>query len=182
MGARLKPPRYSASPRELRASGSASPWPSTGASRPAEASTWPPSQRSRRKGPVTWARSAGLAPRPRPGPMTWAFVLERVTGIGPALSAWELYGAAWRSPADWLTCRSANILTVRYRDCPRCPLLLQKRGRLQTSGVNPVTCADVRAAAVWARIGHDRLGLGAARVLTASTMAAVLAAVEAERE
>ena len=36
-----------------------------------------------------------------------------------ALSAWELYGAARLPPADWLTCGSADILTVRYRDSPR---------------------------------------------------------------
>jgi hypothetical protein len=27
--------------------------------------------------------------------LTWAFVLERVTGIEPALSAWETIGALW---------------------------------------------------------------------------------------
>ena len=51
-------------------------------------------------------------------------VLERrVAGIKGALSAWELYGAAAPSPADWLTCGSADSLTVRDRDCPRWLLL-----------------------------------------------------------
>jgi len=51
--------------------------------------------------------------------LTWCFAVERVTGIEPALSAWELYGAAARLPADWLTCGSAALQTVRDRDCPR---------------------------------------------------------------
>jgi hypothetical protein len=42
-----------------------------------------------------------------------------VTGIEPALSAWEVCGAASRLPADWLTCGSADTLPVRDRDCPR---------------------------------------------------------------
>jgi hypothetical protein len=29
--------------------------------------------------------------------LTWAFVVERVTGIEPALSAWEATGALWRA-------------------------------------------------------------------------------------
>jgi hypothetical protein len=61
--------------------------------------------------------------RPGSEPLTCAFRLERVTGIEPALSAWELYGAAEPSPADWLTCGSADTLTVRDRDCPRWFLL-----------------------------------------------------------
>ena len=35
------------------------------------------------------------------------------------LSAWEVRGAVAPSPADWLTCGSADTLTVRDRDCPR---------------------------------------------------------------
>src|SRR5262245_17273214 len=35
--------------------------------------------------PVSPRRS----PRPRIRPLTWGFVVERVTGIEPALSAWE---------------------------------------------------------------------------------------------
>jgi hypothetical protein len=39
--------------------------------------------------------------------LIWAFALERVTGIEPALSAWELYGAACVSPGDSATCRGS---------------------------------------------------------------------------
>jgi hypothetical protein len=43
------------------------------------------------------AREAGIGPdpfKPRRGTvvLTWAFALERVTGIEPALSAWEAGG------------------------------------------------------------------------------------------
>jgi hypothetical protein len=55
--------------------------------------------------------------------LTLGFALERLTGIEPALSAWKLSGAAALSPADWLTCGSADTLTVRNRDCPRRLLL-----------------------------------------------------------
>ena len=44
--------------------------------------------------------------------------LEWVTGIEPALSAWEVCGAAERPPAEWLTCGSTVPLTVRDRGCP----------------------------------------------------------------
>ena len=43
----------------------------------------------------------------------------RVTGIEPALSAWEVSGAARPPPACWLTCGCADGLSVRDRDCPR---------------------------------------------------------------
>ena len=39
------------------------------------------------------------------------------TGLA-RLSAWELYGAAWRPPADRLTCWSTPPLSLRDRDCP----------------------------------------------------------------
>jgi hypothetical protein len=39
--------------------------------------------------------------------------------VEPALSAWEVCGAAPPSPADLLTCGSADALSVRDRDCPR---------------------------------------------------------------
>ena len=51
--------------------------------------------------------------------LTWDFAAERVTGIEPALSAWEVGGAARPPPADWLTCGCADTLTVRDRDYPR---------------------------------------------------------------
>ena len=52
--------------------------------------------------------------------LTWAFVVERVTGIEPALSAWEVCGAAARLPARiGLTCGSTVLLSVRDRGCPR---------------------------------------------------------------
>jgi hypothetical protein len=41
------------------------------------------------------------------------FSVERVTRIELALSAWELYGAAWPPPADKLTCWSTPL-------CPLC--------------------------------------------------------------
>ena len=37
---------------------------------------------------AAWPGRKGLA-------LTWAFALERVTGIEPALSAWEAAGALW---------------------------------------------------------------------------------------
>ena len=51
--------------------------------------------------------------------LTWAFVVERVTGIEPALSAWEVCGAAARLPADRLTCGSTVLLSVSDRGFPR---------------------------------------------------------------
>jgi hypothetical protein len=44
---------------------------------------------------------------------TWKFSVERVTRIELALSALELYGAAWPPPADKLTCWSTPL-------CPLC--------------------------------------------------------------
>jgi hypothetical protein len=51
--------------------------------------------------------------------LTCGFALERVTGIEPALSAWELYGAASPPAADWPTCGCAEVLSVSDPDCPR---------------------------------------------------------------
>ena len=59
-----------------------------------------------------------MRPDLRRDPLTCAYIVERVTGIEPALSAWELYGAAWPPPADRLTCSSTSPLTLRDRDCP----------------------------------------------------------------
>ena len=50
-------------------------------------------------------------------------LLTMVNGPLMAWRSWELYGAAVPSPADWLTCGSADKLTVRDRDCPRWFLL-----------------------------------------------------------
>ena len=50
---------------------------------------------------------------------TWAFALERVTGIEPALSAWEACGAARQRPGNSATCGDLGGLTVGDRDCPQ---------------------------------------------------------------
>src|SRR5215470_9998065 len=52
-------------------------------------------------------------------PLTWDFTLERVTGIEPALSAWEVCGAVRLSPADSVTCGDLDGLSVSDRDYPR---------------------------------------------------------------
>jgi hypothetical protein len=44
--------------------------------------------------------------------------MERVTGIEPALSAWEVCGAADPPPGNSLNSVFADALTVRNRDCP----------------------------------------------------------------
>jgi len=51
--------------------------------------------------------------------LTWGFVVERVTGIEPALSAWEVCGAADLSPADSMTCGPLGVLPAGDRDYPR---------------------------------------------------------------
>ena len=51
-------------------------------------------------------------------PLTWDFTLERVTGIEPALSAWEVCGAARVLPADSVTCGDHDGLSVSDRDYP----------------------------------------------------------------
>ena len=51
------------------------------------------------------------------------FTLERVTGIEPALSAWELYGAARLRSGDSVTCGDIAGMTVSDRDCPQVHLL-----------------------------------------------------------
>jgi hypothetical protein len=60
---------------------------------------------------MEWAVSGLLglmAPRNDQGPgqenlLTWAFAMERVTGIEPALSAWEVSSTYRRSPAMSMT-------------------------------------------------------------------------------
>jgi hypothetical protein len=70
------------------------------------------------------ARKAGtLVNQQGPGSrtfiLTWAFALERVTGIEPALSAWEACGAARQRPGNSATCGDLGGLTVGDRDCPQ---------------------------------------------------------------
>ena len=48
--------------------------------------------------------------------LTCALSMKRVTGIEPALSAWELYGAARLQPGDSATCGDIGGLTVSDRD------------------------------------------------------------------
>jgi len=50
----------------------------------------------------------------------------RGLGSEVGLSAWELCGAARLPPASWLTCRSAETLSVRNHDCS-CWLLRSAR-------------------------------------------------------
>jgi hypothetical protein len=51
----------------------------------------------------------------REGPLTWAFVVERVTGIEPALSAWEsvrfglLWGLTCGAGCPWVTVRDPSL-------------------------------------------------------------------------
>jgi len=40
-------------------------------------------------------RTSGLDTRDQREPLTWYFVVERVTGIEPALSAWEAGDVPW---------------------------------------------------------------------------------------
>ena len=49
--------------------------------------------------------------------------VERVTGIEPALSAWEVCGAAALPPADSVTCGDLDGLSLSDRDYPRALLL-----------------------------------------------------------
>jgi len=54
--------------------------------------------------------------------LIWGFLaewVERVTGIEPALSAWEVCGAADLSPADSMTCGPLGVLPAGDRDYPR---------------------------------------------------------------
>ena len=58
---------------------------------------------------MTWERSQVQAER---------VTVERVTGIEPALSAWEVCGAARPPPADSVTCRDLDSLSASDRDYP----------------------------------------------------------------
>src|SRR5690348_14246247 len=56
----------------------------------------------------------------------WGFLaewVERVTGIEPALSAWEVCGAVALPPADFVTCGDLGGLSLSYRGYPRALLL-----------------------------------------------------------
>jgi hypothetical protein len=60
----------------------------------------------------------GPGARDKREPLTWGFTLERVTGIEPALSAWEVCGAPRVLPADSVTCGDLGGLSVSDRDYP----------------------------------------------------------------
>jgi len=51
-------------------------------------------------------------------PVTWAFVVGDGAGIEPALTAWEVGGAADPLPADSLTCGLPSALPAGDRDYP----------------------------------------------------------------
>src|SRR5215831_16737174 len=63
-------------------------------------------------------------PRPEIHPLAWAFTLERVTGIEPALSAWEsdrsgpLTGLTWTSDAPLVTAMNPVIPGLMARQWP----------------------------------------------------------------
>ena len=48
--------------------------------------------------------SRAVRPGRNTAPLTWVFAMERVTGIEPALSAWEVCDVVRLPPADSLTC------------------------------------------------------------------------------
>src|SRR5215471_15041956 len=52
-------------------------------------------------------------------PAELGFHVERVTGIEPALSAWEVCGAIRLSPADSVTCGELDGHSLSDRDYPR---------------------------------------------------------------
>jgi hypothetical protein len=83
---------------------------------------WPRAAESRgddqegRCGGHSWLMDRRAADGPRlvrpslgKGALSWGFAVERVTGIEPALSAWELYGAAGRPLAVFVTWRILMI-------------------------------------------------------------------------
>jgi len=61
------------------------------------------------------------------------FQKERVTGIEPALSAWEVCGAVALPPADSVTCGDLGGLSVSDRDYPQV-LLLSARSTAGPAG------------------------------------------------
>jgi hypothetical protein len=76
--------------------------------------------------------------------------MARATGIEPAPSAWEVCGATRLPPADPVTCRNLDKLTVSDRDCPQWLLSsgTQRAGsRLVRSGYRPAPFAAVAARA-----------------------------------
>src|SRR5262245_19693158 len=79
-------------------------------------------RRKRNSGPLNgpWRSTRGRRARePRQAcPLTWAFASERVTGIEPALSAWEVCGAACLPPGDSATCEDFDYLTASDREYP----------------------------------------------------------------
>jgi hypothetical protein len=61
---------------------------------------------------------AGLDARDRREPLTWHFVVERVTGIEPALSAWEVSSAIRGLRAETLICGSSDRVATSDRESP----------------------------------------------------------------
>jgi Phage integrase family len=67
----------------------------------------------------TGLRRAGERKAPtRLSAVSCGFVMERVTGIEPALSAWEVCGAARVLPAESVTCGDLDGLSASDRDYP----------------------------------------------------------------
>jgi hypothetical protein len=62
------------------------------------------------------------------------YCLERVTGIEPALSAWEVCGAARLPPADSVTCGDLDSLTVSDHDYPQVLLSQARSGHVRGPG------------------------------------------------
>jgi hypothetical protein len=100
-------------------------------------------------------RFYGLGARDQRKLLTWDYTLERVTGIEPALSAWEVCGAVGLLPADSMTCGDLDCLSVSDRDCPwlliRSGTYRARRGagprRVPTRGrtrTDRCTCTDSR--------------------------------------
>jgi hypothetical protein len=71
---------------------------------------------------------SGPGARDQREPLTWDFVVERVTGIEPALSAWEtdrsgpLTALSWAVDAPRVTVRpeSASKRVTRFANADRC--------------------------------------------------------------
>ena len=68
--------------------------------------------------------------------------VERVTGIEPALSAWEVSGAVALPPADSVSCGDLGGLSLSDRDYPRALLL----SGTQRARLDPQTKRQARPA------------------------------------
>ena len=101
-------------------------------------------------------------------PLTWGFLVERVTGIEPALSAWEVCGAVALPPADSVTCGDLGGLSLSDRDCPRV-LLPSGTQRARCARITRMSLCDASSAATshgWhlgrAGAGHHQRARGGA--------------------